>query len=148
MCAETLYIGEVGIRLQDLLDAWVTSKHLLTEKRLNGVIVTTPRDFFEGFLPRSLDAVGACLPEDVVVAFHIAGDDGGHWQLQRNEEGSSLGPADDLRKDCEVWCDSDVFMRMVHGSLRSSRAFLSGQLRVSGDIGLALALEGVLTEAA
>jgi len=110
--------------------------------------LTTPRDFFESIVSGSLDAISRCLPEDVVVAFHIEGADGGHWELQRGESGSTLGPAGSGRKDCEVWCDSQIFMRLVRGTLRSNRAFLSGQLRVAGDIGLALALEGVLNEAA
>ena len=110
--------------------------------------MTTPRDFFEGIVPKSLDAISRCLPEDVVVAFHIDGADGGHWELQSRDAGSTLGPVGTGHKDCEVWCDSQIFMRLVRGTLPSSRAFLSGELRVAGDIGLALALEGALNEAA
>ena len=112
------------------------------------MIVTTPREFFEGFVPNSLDSVCSFLPEDVVVAFYIDGEHGGCWQLRRSEDGSSVGPALDGRKDCEMWCDSATFMRLVQGSLGSNRAFLTGQLRISGDVGLALALEGFLREAA
>ncbi|MEC8193307.1 MAG: SCP2 sterol-binding domain-containing protein [Myxococcota bacterium] len=109
---------------------------------------TTPRDFFEGFVPGTLDAIARCLPDDVVVAFHIEGVDGGHWELQSGQNGSTIGPARPGQKDCEVWCESQTFMRLVRGTLRSNRAFLSGQLRIVGDVGLALALEGALAEAA
>lgn len=115
---------------------------------MNGVIVSTPQEFFEGFAPSSLAQVDSRLPEDVVVAFYIEGEHGGQWQVHRTEQGSSVGPAKDGQKDCELWCDSETFMRMVQGSLGSYRAFLSGQLRISGDVGLALALEGFLHEAA
>ena len=131
-----------------LLDAWGKAQHLPCNLTVDGVIVTTPKDFFEKFVPKSLDSVGASLPEDVVVAFYIEGDDGGQWQVQHSEEGSSVGPASEGPKDCEMWCDSETFMRMVQGSLGSSRAFLSGRLRIAGDVGLALALEGFLHEAA
>ena len=110
--------------------------------------MSTPRDFFEGIVPQSLDAIGRCLPEDVVVAFHIEGEDGGHWELQSAGTGSTLGPVGSGQKDCEVWCNSQIFMRLVRGTMRSSRAFLSGQLRIAGDVGLVLALEGVLNEVA
>ena len=141
-------MAEVSISIRHLLDAWAASKHLLSDGLENGGALTTPRDFFEGIVPESLDAIGRCLPVDVVVAFHIDGADGGHWELQKGEAGSTLGPAGAGRKDCEVWCDSQIFMRLVRGTLPSSRAFLSGELRVAGDIGLALALEGALNEAA
>ena len=88
------------------------------------------------------------LPEDVVVAFHIDGSDGGSWQIERLAEGPRIGPVGGGPKDCEMWCSSDTFMRMLKGSLGSNRAFLSGRLRISGDVGLALALEDVLREAA
>ncbi len=109
--------------------------------------VTTPREFFESFVPRSLAAVSGLLPGAVVVAFHIDGPEGGSWQLERDEEGSRVGPADQGPKDCELWCSTDIFMRMLDGTLGSSRAFLSGQLRIAGDVGLAMALEGFLNEA-
>ena len=86
---------------------------------MNGVIVSTPQEFFEGFAPASLAAVDSRLPEDVVVAFYIEGEDGGEWQVHRTEQGSSVGPAKEGRKDCELWCNSETFMRMVQGSLGS-----------------------------
>lgn len=88
------------------------------------------------------------LPEAVVVAFHVDGSGGGSWQIERLAEGSRIGPVGGGPKDCEMWCSSDTFMRMLKGSLGSNRAFLSGRLRISGDVGLALALEGFLREAA
>jgi hypothetical protein len=113
-----------------------------------GAPVTTPREFFDTFLPRSIVGVEGTLPEDVVVAFHIDGPDGGAWQVARDPEGSRVGPVVEGPKDCEMWCSADTFMRIVRGSLGSNRAFLSGRLRIAGDIGLAMALETFLRDAA
>lgn len=115
---------------------------------MDGVSVTNPREFFETFVPESLAAVERSLPGDVVVAFHIEGPEGGSWQVQRVADGPVVSPAHDGPKDCELWCSVDTFMRIVRGSLGSNRAFLSGRLRISGDVGLAMALEGFLREAA
>ena len=112
------------------------------------MILRTPKDFFETFVPESLAAVAGSLSGDVVVAFHIDGPGGGSWQLERHEDGSRVSPLADGPKDCEVWCSADTFMRLVRGSLGSNRAFLSGRLRIAGDVGLALALEDFLKEAA
>ena len=99
-------------------------------------------------MPESLDAGAETLPEDVVVAFHIDGPEGGSWQVERDEDGSRVAPAKEGPKDCEIRCSTDTFMRIVRGSLGSNRAFLSGRLEISGDVGLALALEQFLREAA
>ena len=130
------------------LDAWLRGQHLSERQRKDGVPVTNPREFFETFVPESLAAVERSLPGDVVVAFHIEGVDGGSWQVQRLEDRPVVSPAHDGPKDCEVWCTEETFMRIVRGSLGSNRAFLSGRLRISGDVGLAMALEGFLREAA
>ena len=110
--------------------------------------MTTPREFFETFVPSSLSAVEKSLPGQVVVAFHISGPDGGSWQVKRDDMGAGVSAAADGPKDCELWCTAETFMRIVRGSLGSSRAFLSGRLRISGDVGLAMALEGFLRDAA
>lgn len=130
------------------LDAWLQGEHLSGVTLSSGVNVTTPKDFFETFMPRSLGSMDQMLPGDVVVAFHIDGPEGGSWQVEHDDDGSRVGPAGSGPKDCELWCSADTFMRMVRGSLGSNRAFLSGRLRIAGDVGLAMALEGFLREAA
>ena len=143
-----VYDGELTISFQNKFDAWLRGGHLGSNFRIPGVSVTTPREFFEAYMPFSLRAGGATLPEDVVVAFHIDGPEGGSWQVERDESGSRVAPAGDGPMDCEIRCSTDTFMRIVHGSLGSNRAFLSGRLEISGDVGLALALEQFLREAA
>ena len=130
------------------LDAWLQGQHLSSRHWMDGVSVTNPKEFFETFVPDSLAAVERSLPGDVVVAFHIDGPEGGSWQVQRVEDCPVVSPAYDGPKDCELWCSADTFMRIVRGSLGSNRAFLSGRLKISGDVGLAMALEGFLREAA
>ena len=116
---------------------------------IRGAPVTNPRSFFEEYLPGNLaGGTGDLLPEDTVVAFYIEGPDGGSWQVVRDMDGSRVLPMADGPKDCEMWCSADIFMRIVDGSLGSNRAFLSGELRIAGDIGLAMRLEGVLRQAA
>lgn len=114
----------------------------------DGAQVTTPHDFFDRFLPQTIVGADGTLPEDVVVAFHIEGPEGGAWQVARNQKGSRVGPIAEGPKDCEMWCSAETFMRIVHGSLGSNRAFLSGRLRIAGDIGLAMKLESFLRDAA
>lgn len=104
-----------------------------------------PRVFFEEHAPAKLAGrIVAALPSDVVMIFHIQGPGGGTWQVLRGEEDVQIGPASDGPKDCQVWCSADDFMGIVSGTLSGRNAFLSGRLRVVGDVGLALRLQGIL----
>ena len=110
--------------------------------------MSTPRVFFEDFLPQTLGAIGVSLPVGTTIAFYVEGEEGGDWQIARTSRGTSVSMADQAPKDCEMWCSAETFMRIVSGALRSSRAFLSGDLRISGDVGLAMKCETLLREAA
>ena len=129
-----------------LTNAFQTDKmHAL----IYGAPVINPRSFFEDHLPCSLAGSNDdLLPEDTVIAFYIEGADGGAWQVVRDVDGARVLPMAEGPKDCEMWCSAEIFMRIVDGSLGSNRAFLSGKLRIAGDIGLAMRLEDVLRQAA
>jgi hypothetical protein len=114
----------------------------------NGGNVKSPRVFFEDYLPETLGGFGMALPAGTVVVFHVEGPGGGDWQIARTKEGAVVSEVDQAPKDCEMWCSAETFMRIVAGGLGSSRAFLGGQLRISGDVGLALKCERLLHQAA
>ncbi|MCK6502631.1 SCP2 sterol-binding domain-containing protein [Myxococcota bacterium] len=103
------------------------------------------RSFFEETVGRRLLAeVAKALPEDVTVAFQLAGPGGGDWQVARTSRGPRVGPLQPGPKDCTVSCTASVFMGIVSGEVDARDAFLDGRLRLLGDIGLALRLQGVL----
>jgi putative sterol carrier protein len=78
----------------------------------------------------------------------VDGVNGGDWQIERTAQGARVSAVDQAPKDCEMWCSEEIFMQIVSGALRSSRAFLNGDLRISGDVGLAMKCEILLREAA
>ncbi len=107
----------------------------------------TARQFFEDTAPDGLVRASRGLPDDVVVVFHIEGPGGGCWQVEARDGRTELSTVEQERpgpKDCEVRCAEEDFMRMVEGDLSPKRAYLSGRLKVQGDIGLALRLQGIL----
>ena len=110
---------------------------------------TNPRTFFEEELPHVLDRRnGDSLPEDVVVAFHIEGTNGGSWQVARSEGPAAVGPVVAGPKDCEVRCNADDFMDLVFGRRPARELFFSGRLQIVGDIGLAMRLARIIPRAA
>lgn len=107
-----------------------------------------PRTFFEQHARAQLGAqIEGALPNGVVVIFHIQGEGGGSWQVDTS--GGELKiepalPAGQGFRDCEVWCSAEDFMGILKGTVNARRAFLTGRLRVRGDVGLALRLQGAL----
>jgi putative sterol carrier protein len=43
--------------------------------------------------------------------------------------------------DCEMTIDGNDFVKMLKGELRASSAFMSGNLKIKGDVGFAMKLE-------
>lgn len=86
------------------------------------------------------------LPRDVVVAFHIDGPNGGHWQVA--SQSTAVMPVDLAPKDCEIFCSAEDFMAILNGSLSPQDAFEEGRLQVNGDIGLLLKLRRMFITAA
>lgn len=105
----------------------------------------TARQFFEQTARSGLADAPRGLPDDVVVVFHIDGPGGGSWQVAGREGRTELTPLGEGPKDCEVRCKEEDFLRIVAGEMSARRAFLTGRLRVVGDVGLALRLQGILT---
>ena len=71
--------------------------------------MSTPRVFFEDFLPQTLGAIGVSLPAGTTVAFHVEGEEGGDWQIVRTSRDTRVSNVDQAPKDCEMWCDCETF---------------------------------------
>lgn len=85
------------------------------------------------------DAVGQALPEGSVVRFDLEGPDGlSVWSLVRRSNGVDLVPEQTARPDCQVRCTIQDFEALLQGSLTPREGYLSGRLRVLGDVGIVL----------
>lgn len=58
-----------------------------------------------------------------------------------DEDGARAGDAD---ADCVMTADSDTFRGILDGELNPTAAFMTGRLKVDGDMGLAMKLGSLL----
>ncbi|XP_036034909.1 hydroxysteroid dehydrogenase-like protein 2 isoform X2 [Onychomys torridus] len=111
-----------------------------------------PKPHF-GAVEETFRIVKESLSDEVVRAtqavyqFELSGEDGGTWFLDLKNKGGKVGhgePAD--RADVVMSMTTDNFVKMFSGKLKPTMAFMSGKLKIKGNIALAIKLEKLMTQ--
>lgn len=102
----------------------------------------TPKSIFEEKLSKSLAAKGAS-DSPAVYQFHITGDDGGDWVVDTGAAAVSEGKADE--PGCTITVSDSDFVGLVKGDIAGPMLFMTGKLKVDGDVGLAMQLGSLLS---
>jgi len=105
--------------------------------------MATPKEIFEEQISRRISqdtekakAVGA------VYKFVVTGDNGGTWVINLKD---SVGVTEgDASADCTITVGSQDIVDVVSGKLSPQMAFMSGKLKIAGNMGLAMKLGQVL----
>lgn len=97
------------------------------------------------------DKIKSALSEDVVkqiggiYQFTVKGKEDSVWYIDLKSGAGSAGHGEPPTKaDVTFTTDTDSFVKMFTGSLKPTAAFMSGKLRLKGDMGLAMKLEKLL----
>ncbi|HET7580057.1 MAG TPA: SCP2 sterol-binding domain-containing protein [Bacillales bacterium] len=96
--------------------------------------------------------IDAALKEDpsraqgveAVYQFNLSGEEAGTYQIILRPDHASAVEGEQETPDCTLSIDSEDFKKMVEGELNGTQAFMSGQLKIDGDMGLAIRLQDVL----
>ncbi|NP_001183950.1 hydroxysteroid dehydrogenase-like protein 2 [Sus scrofa] len=106
-----------------------------------------------GAVEETFRIVKESLSDDVVKAtqaiyqFELSGEDGGTWFLDLKSKGGNVGygePSD--RADVVMSMSTDDFVKMFSGKLKPVVAFLSGKLKIKGNMALAIKLEKLMNQ--
>jgi putative sterol carrier protein len=105
----------------------------------------TPKSFFEEKIAQKLKA----KPEtskavNSVYEFNITGDNGGVWTVDLTKEPGEVTAGSGGAAKCIVTCSANDFMNIVSGKQNPQMAFMSGKLKIKGDMGLAMKLQKVI----
>ncbi|NXD74023.1 HSDL2 protein, partial [Eolophus roseicapillus] len=80
-----------------------------------------------------------------VFQFELSGDEGGTWYLDLKTKGGSAGSGNPpLKADVVMSMSSTDFVKMFTGKLKPTLAFMTGKLRIKGNMALAIKLEKML----
>lgn len=66
------------------------------------------------------------------------------YQLVLDGENSYAAQGNEKEADCTLMMSGEDFKEMVEGNLNGTKAFMSGRLKIKGNMGLALKLQQIL----
>ena len=102
------------------------------------------QEVFQKHLPERLKAKPDVVSKiNSSYKFVINGDQGGVWLVDLTKPGGAISAGDGEAK-CTITMSSADFVDLMNGKLNPQMAFMSGKLKVAGDMGLALKLGSLL----
>ncbi len=107
--------------------------------------VTSVKDVFERHIPAKLQAKPDVVSKiNAVYQFNISGPGGGSWSVDCTHPGGRVQAGTAATPRCTVAAVDQDFLNIVNGKLNAQMAFMSGKLKIQGDMGLALKLQQIL----
>ncbi len=76
--------------------------------------------------------------------FELTGEGGGTYHLVIDNGAVDLGEGAVENPGCTVTIAASDFQQMVEGKLNPTAAFMSGKLKIKGDMGLAMKLQSII----
>ena len=104
------------------------------------------KDVFEQHIPAKLQAKPDVITKiNAIYQFNISGPGGGSWTVDCTAPGGKIASGTTANAKCTVAATDQDFLAIVNGKLNPQMAFMSGKLKIQGDMGLAMKLQQILT---
>ncbi|KAJ8347188.1 hypothetical protein SKAU_G00285890 [Synaphobranchus kaupii] len=126
--------------MQNIEDEGASPSKASTETAANGPIAETFK-IIKGIL--SPDVVKTTQG---VYKFDLSGEHAGVWYIDlKNDAGSAGSGEPSVQADVVMSMDSSDFVKMFAGNLKPTMAFMSGKLKIKGDMTLAIKMEKMMS---
>lgn len=105
----------------------------------------TPKSYFEEKIAKKLqDKPELSKAVNASYEFNITGDTGGVWTVDLTKEPGAVTAGSTGAAKCVVSCAASDFMNITSGKMNPQMAFMSGKLKIKGDMGLAMKLQKII----
>jgi putative sterol carrier protein len=94
------------------------------------------KDFFEALPGR---AEGKTAGVNSTYVFNIEG--AGTWTVAVTDEGATVEEGDTGGGSCTIEASSETFSKIVAGEQNATTAYMTGKLKIKGDMGAAMKLQ-------
>ncbi len=81
---------------------------------------------------------------DAVYLFDITGENEGKWTLTCADGAATIAEGEQGEIGCTISMTDSDFVDMIQGNANAQMLFMTGKLRVQGDIGLAIKIQAIL----
>jgi putative sterol carrier protein len=106
-------------------------------------MAANPKEYFETDVASKLkDKPEIAQKINAIYQFNITGDTGGSWTVDLVKP--EVREGEDAGARCTVTVKDEDFMKIVSGQLNPQMAFMSGKLKIGGDMSLAMKLGEIL----
>ena len=103
------------------------------------------KDVFEKHMPEKLKGKPDVVAKiNAIYQFNISGPNGGQWSVDCTQPGGAIASGTAAGAKCTVAATDADFLAIVNGKLNPQMAFMSGKLKIQGDMGLAMKLQQIL----
>ena len=110
-----------------------------------GEPVQSVKDLFERHMPARLKAKPDVVAKiNAVYQFNVSGPGGGAWSVDCTSPGGLISQGTSPAARCTVVITDADLINVVNGRLNPQMAFMSGKLKIQGDMGLAMKLQQIL----
>ena len=104
---------------------------------------TTVKEVFEQMPSRFNKDAAKGL--DAVYQFDLAGDGGGKWHVMIANEQCQVKEGAHASPNITISMSAQDYLDLVNGKLNGQVAFMTGKLRIAGDMGLALRMQSLFS---
>lgn len=104
----------------------------------------TPEMFFEQMKAKVAGNPDLVTKLNTVYQFKLNGPNGGEWYVDLTKPGGEIAKGTNPNARCTITMNDADFISLVEGKLNSQMAFMTGKLKIQGDMGLALKLQNLL----
>jgi putative sterol carrier protein len=105
----------------------------------------TPKQYFEEKIAKKLqDKPELSKAVNAAYEFNITGDTGGVWTVDLTKEPGAVTAGSTGVAKCTVTCAAGDFLNITSGKMNPQMAFMSGKLKIKGDMGLAMKLTKII----
>ncbi len=77
------------------------------------------------------------------IQFNLSGDDGGEWYVAIKDSKADVAKGKAPTANMTLSMTSQDYVDMIMGKLNGQMAFMSGKLKISGDMGLAMKMQNL-----